>query len=44
MKLEKDSGNRIEIVVQEDNTVSVRDYGRGVPMDWNESEGNSTGS
>lgn len=32
-------GNRIEIVVQEDNTVSVRDYGRGVPMDWNESEG-----
>lgn len=32
-------GDRIEIEVTEDNVISVRDYGRGVPMDWNNSEG-----
>ena len=28
-------GNRIEIEYYEDNSVRVRDHGRGVPMDWN---------
>lgn len=31
-------GNLIEIDVKQDGTVRVRDNGRGVPMDWNESE------
>lgn len=32
-------GDKIEITVSEDNIITVRDYGRGVPMEWNESEG-----
>ncbi len=32
-------GTRIEVAVTEDNEVTVRDNGRGVPMGWNESEG-----
>ena len=32
-------GDLIELEVSEDNVVTVRDNGRGVPMDWNESEG-----
>lgn len=31
-------GDTIEIDVKADGTVRVRDYGRGVPMDWNEKE------
>ena len=32
-------GNLIEINRYKDNSISVRDYGRGVPMGWNEAEG-----
>lgn len=32
-------GNLIELEVSQDNVVTVRDNGRGVPMDWNENEG-----
>ncbi len=32
-------GDIIKVEVQEDNIISVIDNGRGVPMDWNESEG-----
>ena len=28
-------GGRLEISVTKDNIISVRDYGRGVPMDYN---------
>ena len=31
-------GDLIEITVEEDNTVTVKDNGRGVPMDWNEKQ------
>lgn len=31
-------GNRLEVGYYEDGSVSVRDFGRGVPMGWNESE------
>ena len=32
-------GDLIEVVYYTDGSISVRDYGRGVPMGWNESEG-----
>lgn len=32
-------GSLLEIKVEQDYTVSVRDYGRGVPMAWNSKEG-----
>lgn len=31
-------GNHIDIMYKTDGTVTVQDYGRGVPMDWNEKE------
>ena len=31
-------GDLIQVTVEDDNTVTVEDNGRGVPMDWNESE------
>lgn len=31
-------GDTIEVDVKLDGTIRVRDYGRGVPMDWNEKE------
>ncbi len=31
-------GKKIEVVYYEDGSISVRDYGRGVPMGWNKSE------
>lgn len=31
-------GDKIEVVWHVDNAVTVRDYGRGIPMDWNEKE------
>lgn len=31
-------GDRIEIIRFEDNSIEVKDFGRGVPMDWNETE------
>ena len=31
-------GNRIEITLYKDNSIRIKDYGRGVPMDWNEKE------
>ncbi|MBQ3426113.1 MAG: DNA topoisomerase [Clostridia bacterium] len=32
-------GKRIEITRFKDHSIEVRDYGRGIPLDWNESEG-----
>lgn len=32
-------GDLIEVVYYADGSISVRDYGRGVPMGWNEAEG-----
>lgn len=32
-------GKRIDIVYHADNSITVRDEGRGVPMGWNEKEG-----
>lgn len=32
-------GDRIEVIRFTDGSIQVKDYGRGVPMDWNESEG-----
>ena len=31
-------GNRIEVTRFSDQSIRVKDYGRGVPMDWNEKE------
>lgn len=31
-------GNRINITVMRDMTITVEDFGRGVPVDWNEGE------
>ena len=31
-------GKKIDITVYNDHSMSVEDYGRGVPMDWNEKE------
>lgn len=31
-------GNRINITVMRDMTITVEDFGRGVPLDWNEGE------
>ena len=31
-------GSRIEVVRCRDHSIRVKDYGRGVPMDWNEKE------
>ena len=31
-------GKEIEVVYYKDGSISVRDYGRGVPMGWNQSE------
>lgn len=33
-------GDKIEIGYHEDGSISVRDYGRGVPLGWNEKEKN----
>lgn len=33
-------GDRLDISLYEDGSVSVRDYGRGVPLGWNEKEQN----
>lgn len=32
-------GNKVLVTYHKDKTISVRDYGRGVPMGWNEKEG-----
>ncbi|MBE6637470.1 MAG: DNA topoisomerase [Ruminococcaceae bacterium] len=32
-------GNRIHITVYRDHSIEVEDFGRGVPLDWNEKEG-----
>lgn len=32
-------GDRLHVVYHEDSSISVRDFGRGVPMGWNEAEG-----
>ena len=32
-------GDRIYITVYRDHTIEVEDFGRGVPLDWNEKEG-----
>lgn len=32
-------GKLIEITIERDNTITVRDEGRGIPMGWNESAG-----
>ena len=31
-------GNRIEVAKFMDGSIQVKDYGRGIPMDWNENE------
>ena len=31
-------GNMIDVVYHEDSSITVRDSGRGIPMDWNEGE------
>jgi len=31
-------GKRIEVTKFEDGSIQVKDYGRGIPMDWNEAE------
>lgn len=31
-------GNKIEVTRFKDGSIQVKDYGRGVPLDWNESE------
>ena len=31
-------GNVIEITLHKDNSISLRDHGRGVPMGWNDAE------
>lgn len=31
-------GDIIQVTIEDDNTVTVEDNGRGVPMDWNEAE------
>ena len=33
-------GDKLEVVYYEDGAISVRDYGRGVPIGWNEKEAN----
>lgn len=33
-------GDKIDIALHEDGSISVRDYGRGVPLGWNEVEEN----
>lgn len=37
-------GDVIEVDVAEDGTVSIRDFGRGVPMDWDDTIENEDGS
>lgn len=32
------NGSEIDLLVEEDGTITITDYGRGVPMDWNEKE------
>lgn len=32
-------GKRIEVTRCADHSIEVRDYGRGIPLDWNEAEG-----
>ena len=32
-------GDRLDITLYDDGSISVRDYGRGVPLGWNEKEG-----
>ena len=31
-------GNTIELTLFKDHSIQVKDYGRGIPMDWNETE------
>lgn len=33
-------GKQLDVTVYEDNSLSIRDYGRGVPLGWNEKEQN----
>lgn len=33
-------GNKLEVTYHKDKSISIRDYGRGVPMGWNEKEQN----
>ncbi|MCD6332721.1 MAG: DNA topoisomerase (ATP-hydrolyzing) subunit B [Bacteroidales bacterium] len=33
--------SNIEVVIREDNSISVQDDGRGIPVDWHEKEGKS---
>ena len=37
-------GNRINVTVYNDRTMEVEDFGRGVPLDWNEKENAITGN
>lgn len=32
-------GNEIFVTVQKDHSITVEDFGRGIPLDWNEKEG-----
>lgn len=32
-------GDKLDVTLHEDNSISVRDYGRGVPLGWNEKAG-----
>lgn len=31
-------GNVIEVTLHEDHSITIKDYGRGIPLDWNEEE------
>ena len=31
-------GNKLDVALYEDHSISIRDYGRGVPLGWNEKE------
>lgn len=33
-------GKKLEVMIYEDESISVRDYGRGVPLGWNSKENN----
>lgn len=37
-------GRQILVTRYEDHSIEVEDFGRGCPVDWNEKEGNTTGS
>ena len=37
-------GNTINVTVYKDKTIEVEDFGRGIPLDWNEKSSDTTGS